>query len=50
MEMTGKNKVGSTCDIYNLDHRIELVHKIMEKEFSKENYTLIKKYDNYMIV
>lgn len=50
MEMTGRSKAGSANDIYNLDHRIELVHHTMEKEFSKENYSLIKKYDNYMIV
>jgi integrase len=49
MEMNGKRKNG-TNDIYNLDHRIELVHKIMEREFSKENYSLIKQYDNHMIV
>lgn len=48
--MTRNLKASGTNDIYNLGHRIGLVHKQMEKEFSKENYALIKKYDNYMIV
>jgi len=47
--MNGKRKTTSN-DIYNLDHRIDLVHKKMAKEFSKENHSLIRQYDNYMIV
>jgi hypothetical protein len=36
-------------EIHPYDHRIDRAYKLIEKELSKENITLIKKYDRYMV-